>query len=77
MEDQIFNQLLDFLRNKGFSQEKFVNNCFYTNRRHTRTECVDIWNSFINVAIHMMHGRKTPAQAIEWLVDTAFPLSLS
>lgn len=86
-EDDIFNILLTYVGKPGFfenpkllsfTERRFITLCkHYGKYRHIKYgECSELWNSCIRVARNLYQkGLRTPAGAIEWLLETAFPPS--
>lgn len=72
-EDTIFSRLLSHIANNGYSQRRFIGYCEYM-RYRPHQDCIDLWNSFVRVAGHLMNQGKSPAESIQWLLDTAFPI---
>jgi len=73
-EDQIFSFLLSYVEKNGFSERRFIFDCEYIKGR-THNQCIQLWKSFINAATNMYQHNKTPAEAIQWLLESAFPIA--
>src|SRR3990170_387188 len=72
-DEELFYALLSTASDKGYSFEDFSGKCTIRNRH--LEECEEIWNQFISVAKFMTaNGRKTPLEAVMWIVETAFPV---